>query len=137
MVLLDTNVVSEAVKPEPHPSVRAWLDAQSAETLFLASITVAELLFGIGALPDGRRKHMLAARIDRLLAEFAGRVLPFDTSAARFYADLAVKARAAGMGFPTPDGYIAAIAAAHGFAVASRDTSAFNAAGLMVIDPWL
>jgi len=136
MILLDTNVVSEAIKPESHPTVRAWLDAQSAETLFLPSITLAELLFGIGALPDGRRKSMLAARIDGLLEAFNGRVLPFDTQAARRYADLAVKARAAGMGFPTPDGYIAAIAAAHGFAVASRDTSAFNAAGLTVINPW-
>ena len=136
MILLDTNVVSEAVKPESHPSVRAWLDAQVAETLFLPSITVAELLFGIGALPDGRRKDMLAARIDSLLDEFAGRILPFDTPAARRYADLAVTARVAGKGFPTPDGYIAAIAAAQGFAVASRDTSAFNAAGLTVIDPW-
>ncbi len=135
MILLDTNVVSEAVKPDSHPSVRAWLDAQVAETLFLPSITVAELLFGIGALPDGRRQDMLAARIDGLLDEFAGRILPFDTSAARRYADLAVKARAGGKGFPTPDGYIAAIAAAHGFAVASRDTSVFNAAGLTVIDP--
>jgi predicted nucleic acid-binding protein len=136
VILLDTNVVSEAIKPEPHPSVLAWLDAQAAETLFLSSITVAELLFGIGALPDRRRKDTLAARIDRLLDQLVGRVLPFDTSAARRYADLAVKAREAGKGFPTPDGYIAAIAAAHGFMVASRDTSAFNAAGLTVIDPW-
>jgi hypothetical protein len=136
VILLDTNVVSEAIKPESHPSVRAWLDAQVAETLFLPSITVAELLFGIGALPEGRRKELLAARINGLLDEFAGRILPFDTPAARRYADLAVTARAAGKGFPTPDGYIAAIAAAHGFAVASRDTSAFDAAGLAVIDPW-
>jgi toxin FitB len=136
MMLLDTNVVSEAIKPEPHPSVVAWLDAQAAETLFISSITVAELLFAIGALPDGKRKDMLAARIDGLLDQFTGRVVDFDTPAARRYADLAVKARAAGKGFPTPDGYIAAIAAAHGFAVASRDTSAFNAAGLTVIDPW-
>jgi hypothetical protein len=136
MILLDTNVVSEAIRPEPHPSIRAWLDTQIAETLFLPSITVAELLFGIGALPDGRRKTMLAARIDKLLDEFAGRILPFDTPAARRYADLAVKARAIGMGFPTPDGYIAAIAATHGFTVASRDKSAFKAAGLLVIDPW-
>ena len=117
MILLDTNVVSEAIKPEPHPSVMAWLDAQAAETLFISSITVAELLFGIGALPDGKRKDMLAARIDGLLDQFVGRVVDFDTPAARRYADLAVKARAAGKGFPTPDGYIAAIAAAHGFAV--------------------
>jgi hypothetical protein len=136
MILLDTNVVSEAIKPEPHPSVLAWLDAQAAETVFISSITVAELLFGIGALPDGKRKDMLTARIDGLLDQFVGRVVDFDTPAARRYADLAVRARAAGKGFPTPDGYIAAIAAAHGFAVASRDTSAFHAAGLTVINPW-
>ena len=136
MILLDTNVVSEAMTREPHPRVCAWLDAQVEETLFLSSITVAELLFGIGALPAGKRKDALAAALDDVLDLFSARILPFDTSAARRYADLAVKARAAGKGFPTPDGYIAAIAAAHGFAVASRDTSAFHAAGLTVIDPW-
>ena len=136
MILLDTNLVSEAIKPQPNQSVLAWLDAQAAETLFLSSITVAELLFGIGALPQGKRKDMLAARIDGLLDQFVGRILPFDIEAARRYADLAVKARAAGTGFPTPDGYIAGIAAAHGFAVASRDVSAFTVPGLTVIDPW-
>ena len=137
MILLDTNVASEAIKPEPHPSVLAWLDAQAAETLFLSSVTVAGLLFGVSALPDGRRKDILATLIDVVLDQFDGRILSFDTAAARRYADLAVKARTAGKGFPTPDGYIAAIAAAHGFAVASRDTSAFKAAGLVVIDPWV
>jgi predicted nucleic acid-binding protein len=136
MILLDTNVVSEAMTREPHPRVREWLDAQAGETLFLSSITVAELLSGIGALLDGKRKQSLAAALDDVLDVFVGRILPFDTEAARHYADLAVKARAAGRGFPTPDGYIAAIAAAHGFAVASRVMSAFTAAGLTVIDPW-
>ena len=136
MILLDTNVVSEAMTREPNPRVREWLNAQSAETLFLSSITVAELLFGIGALPTGKRKNALAAALDEVLDQFAARILPFDTLAARRYADLAVHARATGKGFPTPDGYIAAIAAAHGFTVASRDTSAFMAAGLAVIDPW-
>lgn len=136
MILLDTNVVSEAMKPEPYPSVRDWLDAQAAETLFLSSVTIAELLFGIGVLPKGKRKQNLAAAFDGVMELFAARILPFDTQAARGYADLAVRARVAGRGFPTPDGYIAAIAAAHGFAVASRDTSAFDAAGLTVIDPW-
>lgn len=136
MILLDTNVVSEAIKPQPHPAVLAWLDAQVAETLFLPSIAVAELLFGIGVLADGRRKQLLTVLVDGLVAQFAGRVLPFDAAAARCYAGLAVQARAAGKGFPTPDGYIAAIAAAQGFAVASRDVSAFRAAGLAVIDPW-
>ncbi len=136
MILLDTNVVSEAMKPDPHLSVRDWLDAQAAETLFLSSVTVAELMFGIGALPRGKRKDRLATTLDGVMELFEPRILPFDTQAARRYADLAVKARKAGRGFPTPDGYIAAIAAAHGFAVASRDTAAFAAAGLTVIDPW-
>ena len=100
MILLDTNVVSEAMKPQPHASVHDWLDAQAAETLFLSSVTIAELSFGIGALPDGRRKDRLAAALDGVMDLFAARILPFDTSAARRYADLAVKARAAGKGFP-------------------------------------
>jgi toxin FitB len=136
VILLDTNVVSEAMKPEPNPAVRKWLDAQSAETLYLSSITIAERMFGIGVLAKGSRKDKLTAALDGVLELFADRILPFDTSAARRYADLAVKSRAAGKGFPTPDGYIAAIAAAHDFAIASRDISAFTAAGLTVIDPW-
>ena len=136
MIVLDTNVVSEAMKPEPHPSVRAWLNHQAAETLYLSSVTLAELLFGIAALPAGKRKDMLAKALDGLMGLFRDRVLPFDIDAARRYADLAVMAKTRGRGFPTPDGYIAAIAAAHGFAVASRDTSTFGAAGLTVIDPW-
>ena len=136
MIVLDTNVVSEAMKPEPHPSVRAWLNDQAAETLYLSSVTLAELLFGIAALPTGKRKDMLATVLDGLLGLFRDRVLPFDTDAARRYAELAVMARTAGRGFPTPDGYIAAIAASRGFSVASRDTAAFEAAGVPVIDPW-
>ena len=136
MILLDTNVVSEAMKPEPDETVRAWLDEQAAETLYLSSVTVAELMFGIGALPDGKRKDRLTAALDGVMELFADRILPFDTGAARHYAELAVKARAAGKGFPTPDGYIAAIAASRGFVVATRDASAFDAAGHEVIDPW-
>lgn len=136
MILLDTNVVSEGMKPEPDLAVRNWLDAQAAETLYLSSVTVAELLFGIGVLPQGQRRAKLALMVKGLLTLFEGRILAFDTAAARHYADLAVAARRAGKGFPTPDGYIAAIAGAYGFAVATRDTSAFVAAGVPVIDPW-
>ena len=136
MIVLDTNVVSEAMKPEPHPAVRAWLNAQAAPTLYLSSVTLAELLFGIAALPAGKRKDMLAKALDGLLGLFLNRVLPFDTDAARRYADLAVMARTGGRGFPTPDGYIAAIAASRGFVVASRDTAPFQAAGVPVINPW-
>ena len=136
MIVLDTNVVSEAMKPEPHRAVLAWLDEQAADTLFLTSVTLAELLFGIGALPAGRRKSAMALALDGLLELFGDRVLAFDTAAARSYAELAVAARAAGKGLPTPDGYIAAIAAAHRYTVATRDVSPFEAAGLNVINPW-
>jgi predicted nucleic acid-binding protein len=136
MIVLDTHVVSEAMKPEPHPAVRAWLNEQAAETLYLSSVTLAELLFGIKALPTGKRKEMLALTLDGLMGLFRDRVLPFDTDAARHYAELAVTARAAGRGFPTPDGYIVAIAASRGFIVASRDTAPYEAARVTVINPW-
>lgn len=136
MIVLDTNVVSEAMKPGPHPAVRAWLNNQAAETLYLSSVTLAELLFGISALPVGKRKDMLGQALDGLMRLFRDRVLPFDTDAARRYAELAMTAKAAGRGFPTPDGYIAAIAASRGFIVASRDTEPYVAAGVSVINPW-
>lgn len=136
MIVLDTNVVSEAMKPAPDVAVQAWLNDQVAETLYLSTVTLAELLFGIQALKAGRRKNLLQQALDGLLELFEGRVLPFDADSARHYADLAVKARNSGRGFPTPDGYIAAIAAAHGYFVASRDTSPFEAAGLKVVNPW-
>lgn len=136
MVVLDTNVVSEAMKPEPDAAVRAWLNDQAAETLFLSSVTLAELLFGIRALPTGKRKNLLDRALVELLELFVDRVLPFDTDAARHYADLAVMARKGGRGFPTPDGYVAAIAASRGFMVASRDVSPYEAAGVKVINPW-
>lgn len=136
MILLDTNVVSEAMRPEPHPAVRNWLNEQPAETLYLSSVTLAELLFGIAALPAGKRKNTLKGALDGLMELFDDRVLSFDVDAARHYAELAVTARTAGLGLPTPDGYIAAIAASRGFIVASRDTGPYQAAGLQVINPW-
>ena len=136
MIVLDTNVVSEAMKPDPHPPVRAWLNDQAAETLYLSSVTLAELLFGIAALPSGKRKDMLGKALDGLMGLFKDRVLPFDADAARRYAGLAVTAKTGGRGFPMPDGYIAAIAASRGFIVASRDTAPYAAAGVSVINPW-
>ena len=136
MIVLDTNVVSEAMKPEPDPAVRAWLNEQSAETLYLSSVSLAELLFGIKALPDGKRKDILSGTLDGLLALFRDRILSFDADAAREYAELAVTARTAGRGFPVPDGYIAAIAVSQGFRVASRDMTPFEAANVDVINPW-
>ena len=136
MILLDTNIVSEAMKPEPNAAVMAWLNEQASQTLYLSSVTLAELLFGISALPAGKRKTLLDRALTELLELFKDRTLSFDVNAARHYADLAVAARNGGRGFPTPDGYIAAIAASRGFIVASRDTSPYKAAGVRVINPW-
>jgi predicted nucleic acid-binding protein len=137
MILLDTNVLSEAMKPAPHPAVRAWLNEQVAETLFLSSVTLAEVMFGIAVLPAGKRRSLLSRALDGLMGLFADRVLSFDPNAAQRYADLAVLARNNGRGFPTPDGYIAAIAASRNFLIASRDTAPFEAAGVTVINPWM
>ena len=126
MIVLDTNVVSEAMKVQVAPQVRAWLDAQAAETLYLTSVTLAELRFGAMVMPPGRRKDTLTRGFDSLLGLFGNRVLPFDADAAHHYAAFAVTARTADRGFPTPDGYI----------VASRDTGPFQAGGLRVINPW-
>ena len=136
MIILDTNVISEAMKPAPNPVVIKWLNDKPAETLFLSSVTLAELLFGIGMLPEGKRKNALTEVLEGLLALFGERILPFDTDAARCYADIAVKSRAAGRGFPVPDGYIAAIAASRDYIVATRDTSPFEMTGLVAVNPF-
>lgn len=116
--------------------MRAWLNVQAAETLYLSSVTLTELMFGVAALPSGKCQELLAKALDGLTGLFKDRVLPFDTEAARHYAKLAVTASGAGRGFPTPDGYIAAIATSRGFIVASRDTAPYAAAGVVVINPW-
>lgn len=136
MIILDTNVVSEAMKPAPNQAVREWLNAQTFETLYLSSVTMAELLFGIAALPKGKRQNLLSQAFDGLEELFKNRVLSFDVEAAHHYAQMAVKARILGRGLPMADGYIAAIAASRGFMVATRDTAPFEAVGVAVVDPW-
>ena len=137
MIVLDTNVVSEPMRPGASPTVIDWLDRQSADTLFLTATSLSELLLGVEILPAGRRKDGLGAALEALIGQlFAGRILPFDDTAARLYAPLVGRARRAGVAISVGDGQIAAIAASRGFAVATRDTLPFQAAGLRVIDPW-
>jgi toxin FitB len=136
VIVLDTNIVSETMKPTPDAAVLAWLNSQAAETLYLTSVTLAKLLFGIAALPDGKRKQRLTSVANDIIDLYEGRLLFFDTEAARRYATLAAAARLDGRGLPIPDGYIAAIAASKGFAIATRDTGPFEASGLQVVDPW-
>ena len=138
MILLDTDVVSEPLRPAPDARVIEWIDAQPLETLFLSAITVAELRAGVALLPAGKRRTGLQQNLEkRVLPLFAGRVLPFDLACTQAYAVLLARARKAGLAIATADGYIAAIAAANRFTVATRDTGPFEAAGVAVIDPWL
>jgi predicted nucleic acid-binding protein len=138
VILLDTNVVSEPLRHAPEQRVIRWIDAQAMETLFLSAITVAELRAGVALLPAGKRRTGLQENLEkRVLPLFAGRVLPFDLNCTPAYAALTAKARAAGLAVAAADGYIAAIAAAHGLAVATRDTGPFATAGVAVINPWL
>lgn len=137
MIILDTNVVSESLKPQCAEAVTAWLDSQVAETLYLTAINAAELWSGVAVLPDGVRKATLEASLEGLLARlFGSRRLDFDDRAARAYAQLIRRTYAAGTPLPLADGLIAAIATVNGFAVATRDVTPFRAAGLTVINPW-
>ncbi|QWW71558.1 type II toxin-antitoxin system VapC family toxin [Rhizobium sp. WYJ-E13] len=137
MILLDTDVISEPWKAAPHEAVVAWLDAQAIEMLFLSAITVAELRFGIAAMPAGKRQTILRDRLEgEVLSHFSERVLPFDLASSQFYSDLMARARVSGKAIGAAVGYIAATAASNGLAIATRDTSPFEAAGLEVINPW-
>ena len=137
MILLDTNVISEPQRQSPNTRVLDWIDAQALETLYLSAITVAELRAGIALMPAGKRRDGLHENLEkRLLPMFANRVLSFDMVCTKAYAELLAKARAAGLAIETADAFIAAVAFANGFAVATRDTSPFEAAGLNVINPW-
>jgi hypothetical protein len=137
MILLDTNLVSEPLRPAPDSGVIEWIDAQALETLFLSAITVAGVCSGMALLPVGKRRAGLQEGLEtQVLPLFACRVLPFDLGCTHAYADLMAEARASGLVIGSADGYIAAIAAANGMAVATRDTAPFQAAGAMVINPW-
>lgn len=137
MILLDTNVVSEPLKLSGDPGVLSWMDAQIIETLYLSTISLAELRFGIAALAPGKRRDTLHASFEqRILPLFVGRILSFDAATAEAYAVLRAHARAQGHAIAPADGYIAATAISHGLMVATRDTAPFKAAGLNVINPW-
>jgi predicted nucleic acid-binding protein len=137
MILVDTNVVSETMRPAPDPAVICWLDAQLAESLYLSTVSLAELLLGVAVLSDGRRKLELgSALLSQAVTLFGDRVLAFDVPAAHAYATIVSGARAAGVTIGVADGQIAAIATVRGLAVATRDKKPFEAAGLNVIDPW-
>lgn len=137
MIILDTNVVSEVLKPMPDAKVMAWLDALPEENLFLTAVSIAELRSGVEIMPDGRRKENLRGRMSAMLvATFEGRILPFDAAAAEAYARIASETRRNGCTISVFDCQIAAIARSRAFDVASRDAAPFREAGIAVINPW-
>jgi predicted nucleic acid-binding protein len=137
VIVLDTNVISEAWRPKPAANVREWMRAQPTALLFTTSITEAELLFGIALLPAGRRRSALSALAETMFAEdLAGRVLPFDSAAAHEYADIAAGRRRAGRPIAEADARIAAIVRSRGATLATRNVADFAACGIPVISPW-
>ena len=137
MIVLDTNVVSELMILHPSRRVLDWVRRQAPQSLYLTSVSEAELRCGAEVLPKGRRRTRLRDAIDGLVQEdFTGRILPFDRDAARAYALIAAARCAAGRPISYADAQIAAITRSVGAAVATRDAGGFEGCGVEVIDPW-
>jgi predicted nucleic acid-binding protein len=137
VIILDTNVVSELMKPAPNAAVTNWLHQQSRRDLSTTSISKAEILYGVARLPDGRRKVDLAAEAERMFRDdFPAPLFAFDDSAARYYAEILGARRRAGRPMTTLDAQIAAIAAANGASIATRNVVDFEGCGLAIVDPW-
>jgi predicted nucleic acid-binding protein len=137
VIVLDTNVVSEGLKPVPSSAALSWLAAQVRSEVFTTTITLAEVLFGVGALPQGKRRTRLFETVESIFAqEFPGRILPFDEDAARVFAIIVASRNATGRPISPFDAMIAAIARTHHATVATRNTADFELCGLRLVDPW-
>jgi predicted nucleic acid-binding protein len=136
VIVLDTNVLSEPFKPRPNPKVLAWLDAQAAETLYISAVSYAELRTGVLRMPEGARRKTLAVAIRQVLDLFRDRTLSFDIETAEHLAAIVAQCEKVGRRAVAPDAYIAAIARAHGFSVATRNVGHFEHTGVSVINPW-
>lgn len=137
MILLDTNVISELMRAEPAQIVLGWFGQHDSADLFISAVTEAELRTGVAILPDGQRRDRLQLAIDAMIdQDFQSRVLPFDSLAARAYAEIAAQRRAAGRPIAEADCQIAAIARANAAMVATRNVRDFDKCGVAVINPW-
>jgi predicted nucleic acid-binding protein len=137
MILLDTNVLSELMRAKPAPEVVAWIDSQPISQLYISAITVAEILYGIARMADGKRKQSLLALATLMFDEdFAGRILSFDADAAIHYAGLAAESEAKGTVVDMADCQIAAIAVLHDAQVATRNVRHFDYLGVAIVNPW-
>lgn len=137
MILLDTNVISEVMRPIPEAAVIVWLNCQDASGIVLSTISIAEISYGLHCLADGQRKHRLTDRFEQFLRRgFAHRILDFDESAAQTYGELMAHRRSIGRPMSVLDGQIAAIAKSRGFALATRNTPDFEQTAVDLINPW-
>ncbi len=137
MIILDTNIVSELLRPTPEPKVEAWLAAQEGAQIYLTSISEAELRFGVAILAAGQRRDALSQAIDGMLREdFRDRILSFDSAAAEAYAIIGAERRKAGQPISQFDCQIAAIARTQGASIATRNAKDFEGCGIDVVDPW-
>ena len=137
MIVLDTNVLSELMRAAPEAVVADWFARHSAASLFITTITQAEILHGVRLLPSGRRRNAISAAADAMFEEdFSGRILPFSSHAAHAYAEIAVARREAVRPISQFDAQIAAIAKSTGASVATRNVADFDGCGITVIDPW-
>jgi predicted nucleic acid-binding protein len=135
MIVLDTNVLSELMRPEPETAVLSWMTAQT-DALYVTALSYAEILLGIDLLPNGRRRQRLDEQAAAMFTEdFAGRILGFDLAIAPAYAAIAGKRQKAGHHLSPIDGMIAAIAHVHGASIATRDGD-FAGCGVPLINPW-
>lgn len=137
MIVLDTNVLSELIRPEPSARVVAWVDARDSSELAITALTAAELRAGVALLPDGARKRELGKRIEGLVAEtFAGFVLAFDADASSYYAEIVTVRTRAGRPIGAFDAQIAAVCRRHDATLATRNTADFTDTGIELVDPW-
>lgn len=137
MIILDTNVLSELMKPRPSPRVTAWCANHSAAELFTTAITEAEIFYGIELLAEGKRREALLQAAEAVFAEdFAGRIFGFESNAARAFAEISAERRALGRPISHADAQIAAIAQVRGAKLATRNTDDFAGCHLDLLDPW-
>lgn len=137
MIILDTNVLSELMRPVPSARVLAWIKKESAIELYTTSITEAEIFYGIELLTSGKRREGLLAAAQVMFAQdFAGRIFTFDSDAARAFSSIAARRRALGRPITHPDAQIAAVAKVHGAKLATRNCDDFADCGLQILDPW-